>query len=290
MDGIAPVHYIDERLAPDALPALYRAADVLVHPYRGEGFGMPILEAMACGVPAIHTAIGPSSEFVAADAGWAVDARRVPIPPDPQWPLTGDGYAHECDLDALVAALRAAAAGPAERARRGAAAAAGATAFTWSRAAERMESALAGLAADALAPVRGVARPELEARGTIVAYAPDWSDEATWSAAVDRWARAVPAGADVTLALAATAGEAEAVAERLLGRLAELGHAEDALGDLLLHASDDAVAELLTVADVVLADGGPVPALVRRRALRVVDSAELDAFAAELARAAVAVA
>jgi glycosyltransferase involved in cell wall biosynthesis len=265
MDGIAPVHYLGERLSPDALPALYRAADVLVHPYRGEGFGMPILEAMACGVPPIHTSIGPSQEFVGADEGWAVAACRVPIPPDPEWPLVGPGYAHECDISALVTALRAAAADPAERARRGAAAATGARAFTWSHAAARMESALSALTEDALAPVRTVARPQLEARATVVAYAPDWDDEATWSAALDRWAHAVAADADVTLALAAGADEAEAVAERVLGRLAALGHAEDALGDLVLHASDDAVAELLTVAGAVLVDDALPAPLVRRR-------------------------
>src|SRR5690606_32077594 len=40
--------YIDEEWPADKLPALYAACDCLVHPYRGEGFGLPILEAMAC--------------------------------------------------------------------------------------------------------------------------------------------------------------------------------------------------------------------------------------------------
>ncbi|HUY43922.1 MAG TPA: glycosyltransferase family 4 protein [Acidimicrobiales bacterium] len=38
-------------------------ADVLVHPYRAEGFAMPILEAMALGTPVIHTQGGASNEF-----------------------------------------------------------------------------------------------------------------------------------------------------------------------------------------------------------------------------------
>ena len=42
--------------------SLYRACDVLVHPYRGEGFAMPVLEAMACGLPVIVTNGGPTDD------------------------------------------------------------------------------------------------------------------------------------------------------------------------------------------------------------------------------------
>jgi glycosyltransferase involved in cell wall biosynthesis len=37
----------------DELPALYRGAEVFVFPSRFEGFGMPVIEAMACGVPCV---------------------------------------------------------------------------------------------------------------------------------------------------------------------------------------------------------------------------------------------
>ena len=46
---------LDDELDDDEVAALYRACDVLVHPYRGEGFAMPVLEAMACGLPVITT-------------------------------------------------------------------------------------------------------------------------------------------------------------------------------------------------------------------------------------------
>lgn len=41
----------------EALPDLYRAADVFVMPSTGEGFGIAYLEAMACGTPAVGLAI-----------------------------------------------------------------------------------------------------------------------------------------------------------------------------------------------------------------------------------------
>lgn len=57
---------------PDAaMPALYRLADALVFPSLREGFGLAVLEAMACGTPAIVPAIAPFTEHLEpGDAEW----------------------------------------------------------------------------------------------------------------------------------------------------------------------------------------------------------------------------
>ena len=50
------------------LPTLYRAADVFVYPSLFEGFGMPPLEAMACGCPVISSDRGSLTEVVGSAA------------------------------------------------------------------------------------------------------------------------------------------------------------------------------------------------------------------------------
>jgi glycosyltransferase involved in cell wall biosynthesis len=54
------------------LPSLYAASALYVLPSLHEGFGIPCLEAMACGTPVIATRVGALPEIV-GDAGWVVD-------------------------------------------------------------------------------------------------------------------------------------------------------------------------------------------------------------------------
>jgi alpha-1,3-rhamnosyl/mannosyltransferase len=61
----------------DCLIALYRGAAALVYPSRYEGFGLPVLEAMACGTPVIASRAASMPE-VAGDAGILLDPDDVP--------------------------------------------------------------------------------------------------------------------------------------------------------------------------------------------------------------------
>jgi glycosyltransferase involved in cell wall biosynthesis len=56
----------------DLLPALYNTADAVVAPAWYEGFGLSVLEGMACGAPVIASDIAPHRE-VAGDAAWYAD-------------------------------------------------------------------------------------------------------------------------------------------------------------------------------------------------------------------------
>ena len=85
-----PVEYIDRALDERELAGLYAACDCLVHPYRGEGFALPVVEAMACGLPAIVTGAGPALDYAAEATAFLVPARRARIPRVPRG-RPGDG-------------------------------------------------------------------------------------------------------------------------------------------------------------------------------------------------------
>jgi len=62
---------------PEArLPSLYRGAEAMIFPSLYEGFGLPVLEAMACGVPVVTSNVTAMPE-IAGDAALLVDPTSV---------------------------------------------------------------------------------------------------------------------------------------------------------------------------------------------------------------------
>ena len=64
-------------VADAMMPALYRSADALVFPSLREGFGLVVLEAMACGLPVVVSRLPPFTDYLQeGDAVWC-DPHRV---------------------------------------------------------------------------------------------------------------------------------------------------------------------------------------------------------------------
>ena len=70
--------FLSETLNQDQIAGLYAACDCLVHPYRGEGFGLPVAEAMACGLPVIVTRGGACDDFCSEEFVFFIDGKRRP--------------------------------------------------------------------------------------------------------------------------------------------------------------------------------------------------------------------
>lgn len=66
------IGYVDER----NLPGLFNLADIFVYPSFYEGFGLPVLEAMACGVPVV-TSNTSSLPEVAGNAAVLIDPHSI---------------------------------------------------------------------------------------------------------------------------------------------------------------------------------------------------------------------
>jgi glycosyltransferase involved in cell wall biosynthesis len=82
------VHVVDQYayrngIAPVTLAALYTAADVLLATSMGEGFGIPTIEAQACGTRVIVSDFAASPELVAD--GWAVTGQPYWDAPQNAW-------------------------------------------------------------------------------------------------------------------------------------------------------------------------------------------------------------
>ena len=146
--GSAPIVYMDASYTDAALAGLYRTAAAVVAPYRGEGFGLPVLEAMACGTPPIVTRGGATDDFTSEQMAYLIDAERVELGKTYRgFELVDEAFWLEPSLEAVKAAMRDVYEnrnGAREKGRR-----ASETAYkdwTWARGAERAAERIKALA------------------------------------------------------------------------------------------------------------------------------------------------
>jgi glycosyltransferase involved in cell wall biosynthesis/Flp pilus assembly protein TadD len=79
-DPAAPeILYLTETVKIQEMAGLYTACDCLVHPYRGEGFGLPVAEAMACGLPVIVTKGGACDDFCSEETVYFIASTPRPV-------------------------------------------------------------------------------------------------------------------------------------------------------------------------------------------------------------------
>jgi glycosyltransferase involved in cell wall biosynthesis len=124
---------IPGNLAPPTLSALFGVADAYVSPYRAEGFNLPVLEAIACGLPAVVTRGGATDDFCTDDTALRIGGRFCRKEDE-----TGlIGAYIEPDFDELVAAMASVAAGWTLPPGAGAAREKTLDRFNWKRAAQQ---------------------------------------------------------------------------------------------------------------------------------------------------------
>lgn len=99
------VVWIDRDLSAEALANLYHVATVYVHPARGEGFGLPVAEAMLAGLPVISTDTSGLSDFV--DESTAAVIPSVQVPAQSHVSVSGSQW-FEPDGQALQQEMRSA--------------------------------------------------------------------------------------------------------------------------------------------------------------------------------------
>ncbi len=72
--------YVGNTMSVQDMNHFYQVADCLVSPYRAEGFNLPVLEAMACGVPVICTAGGATEDFAKDDLVMKIKSTLMTTP------------------------------------------------------------------------------------------------------------------------------------------------------------------------------------------------------------------
>lgn len=113
---------------------LYRSADCFVLPTRAEGWGLPILESMACGIPAIVTRYSAPLDYVTENNGYLLNVAKMVPAQDPEFGINTGLWA-EPDVEHLCALMRLAFEKQADLREKGQQAHLDAQAYSWQKSA-----------------------------------------------------------------------------------------------------------------------------------------------------------
>lgn len=119
----ADIQLISEALSDADMDTFIASFDAVLSLHRSEGFGLPLAEAMAAGIPVIATGWSGNTDFMTEDNAYLVPARMIRIN-DREGPYTGleddpDQVWADPDLDAAASAIRTLVESRATRARVG---------------------------------------------------------------------------------------------------------------------------------------------------------------------------
>ncbi|MBU0679682.1 MAG: glycosyltransferase [Verrucomicrobia bacterium] len=259
-DDFPKVVWHNEFLSKQNLIRLYASMDALVAPFRGEGFGMKVIDAMALGLPVLMPAFGGPIEF--APDGTFIELKHREVPVGDCYDrrntyLSEDVYWCEVDQEHLTARLKPLIEGRAgleEIGRRGRDAVL--HRYSWDEVAVRFMRALGGFQGSRLAAVSPRKHPSSVPLSVVI---PTHRREDTLGKTLDAYREQTLDASDFEIVLVNDHGPAEAVADvvknhggdlnvRLLNNEGQSGPAaarnlaiRESRGDILLITGDDIV-------------------------------------------------
>ena len=99
--------FLPNGIKNERMASLFTAADAAIFPTRSDPWGLPISEAMACGLPVIATHFSGPADYMTAETGYPLDWKPSPCPWMPVAMADGDyGMWSEPDFDQLRLLMR----------------------------------------------------------------------------------------------------------------------------------------------------------------------------------------
>jgi glycosyltransferase involved in cell wall biosynthesis len=99
--------FLPAGIANERMAGLLTGADAAVFPTRSDPWGLPISEAMACGLPVIATHFSGPADYMTVDTGYPLDWKPAPCPWMPATMANGDyGMWSEPDFAQLRQLMR----------------------------------------------------------------------------------------------------------------------------------------------------------------------------------------